>query len=148
MFDQTMLFSELRHFRNDVKKEVAKIVPFSEQNRMENLTNFLSSITVATKKKKLGQHSLYTTIICASIRTETTHIRLNTELEDEALFQSPAQLNLKVPKVFIDNLPSEIDESILRNAFKRCGLVAKLWLYKGNYIYSSNNHSNISLYSP
>ena len=130
-----MLFNELQYFVskqahwNQQYKVDAEF--FSKANRAGNMRSFLDNMP-KEKKKKLGHQLLYSTIMCASIKDGTTHIQLNDENNQVLPSLSASEsISLKIPKVFIDNLPSNVDEKIVKNAFKRCGSVAKVWVYKG-----------------
>jgi hypothetical protein len=135
VFDQFMLFNELQYF---VSKQVywnqqykVDAEFFSKANRAGNMRSFLDNMP-KEKKKKIGHQHLYSTIMCASIKDGTSHIQLNDENEQVLPSLSASEsIGLKIPKVFIDNLPSNVDEKIVKNAFKRCGSVAKVWVYKG-----------------
>jgi len=132
-----MLINELQYFvsRQAYWNQQYKVDAefFSKANRAGNMRSFLDNMP-KEKKKKIGHQLLYSTIMCASIKDDTTHIQLNDEndqvLPSQALSASES-IGLKIPKVFIDNLPSNVDEKIVKNAFKRCGSVAKVWVYKG-----------------
>lgn len=132
-----MLINELQYFvsRQAYWKQQYKVDAefFSKANRAGNMRSFLDNMP-KEKKKKIGHQLLYSTIMCASIKDGTTHIQLNDE--NDQVLPSPTlsaseSIRLKIPKVFIDNLPSNVDEKIVKNAFKRCGSVAKVWVYKG-----------------
>jgi hypothetical protein len=132
-----MLFNELQYFvsRQAYWNQKYKVDAefFSKANRAVNMRSFLDNMP-KEKKKKIGHQVLYSTIMCASIKDGTTHIQLNDEngqVLPSTTLSASETIGLKIPKVFIDNLPSNADEKIVKNAFKRCGSVAKVWVYKG-----------------
>ena len=138
-----MLFNELQYFvsRRAHWKQEYKVDAefFSKENRSGNMRSFLDNMP-KERRKKIGHQVLYSTIMCASIKDNSTHIQLNDENEQVLPSLSASEsIGLKIPKVFIDNLPSNVDDKIVTNAFKRCGSVAKVWVYKGNYISNSNS---------
>lgn len=130
-----MLLNELQQFiKPNVETNLGANF-FSEERRTANITEFLDDYKA--KNKKIGQHVLFTTITCTSIKDRTaSHIRINDDTDDAmASLTSLESSSLKIPKVFIDNLPNSVNEETLNNSFRRCGSVEKLWLFTGKDTY-------------
>lgn len=144
-----MIFNEIDYFTKRRNLTGSKQIKwkdyhddhFTDHSRNANLREFLSIIpsrdtsssssTSSSSKRRRG-YMLYSTIICASLKSNPMLYDISHPSHDPP----SDQVALRVPKVFIDNLPPGIDEDDLSNSFKRCGSVSKLWLYKGNILYN------------